>query len=73
MSSEPLCFDIPVSVDVEAVVALARAASTVILGIYNTEVGAWEVEAKADSSPLTRADREANAVICGATGSRRDT
>ena len=25
---------------------------------------AWQVEQKADSSPLTRADRDANAVIC---------
>jgi len=24
----------------------------------------WNVEMKADDSPLTRADREANAVIC---------
>ena len=28
------------------------------------ESGDWEVQAKADDSPLTRADREANAVIC---------
>jgi 3'-phosphoadenosine 5'-phosphosulfate (PAPS) 3'-phosphatase len=37
----------------------------VILQIYESEAGAWEVEQKADSSPLTRADREANALICG--------
>lgn len=29
-----------------------------------TQTEEWQVEQKADNSPLTRADREANAVIC---------
>jgi 3'(2'), 5'-bisphosphate nucleotidase len=62
------CLDIrlDVSIDVEAVIAAARAAGDVILGIYNGEAEQWQVEQKADNSPLTRADREANTVICGA-------
>lgn len=52
-------------VDVEAVIEAARAAGAVILGIYAQD-SQWEVEQKSDSSPLTRADREANALICGA-------
>jgi hypothetical protein len=65
-SAEPLSFAVAVSVDVEAVIAAARAASDVILRIYEGEREAWELQAKADNSPLTRADREANDVICGA-------
>ena len=30
------------------------------------DVSNWDVEIKGDSSPLTRADKEANAVICEA-------
>ena len=62
------CLDIrlDVSVDVEAVIAAARAAGDVILGIYNSEADQWQVEQKADNSPLTRADKEANTLICGA-------
>lgn len=30
------------------------------------DVSNWDVEVKGDSSPLTRADKEANAVICDA-------
>jgi 3'(2'), 5'-bisphosphate nucleotidase len=43
--------------------SIARAAGQKILEIYERKEG-WEVEAKADNSPLTRADREANTVIC---------
>ncbi len=55
-----------VSIDVEAVIATARGAGDVILAIYNGEADAWAVEQKADNSPLTRADKEANELICGA-------
>lgn len=70
MAAGPLAFDVHVSVDVEGVIAAARDASAVILRFYNDEAGAWEVEQKADSSPLTRADREANTLICGALAFR---
>ncbi|MEM9886733.1 MAG: 3'(2'),5'-bisphosphate nucleotidase CysQ [Bacteroidota bacterium] len=44
------------------VCTIAKAAGAVILDIYNT--ADFGVEQKADDSPLTRADREANKVIC---------
>ena len=51
-------------VDVEALIGAARDAGTAILAVYAQD-GQWEVEQKADNSPLTRADREANSLICG--------
>ena len=62
----PLPLALQFDVDVEAVIEAARAAGAVILGIYAQD-SQWEVEQKSDSSPLTRADREANALICGAS------
>lgn len=53
-------------VPIEEVIATAEAAGKAILGIYNGEASKWEVELKADNSPLTRADRDANAIICEA-------
>ncbi|GLC40835.1 hypothetical protein PLESTB_000017400 [Pleodorina starrii] len=53
-------------VPVEDVIATAQAAGRAILQIYNSEASTWEVQMKSDASPLTRADREANAVICQA-------
>lgn len=32
--------------------------------MHPPQAESWDVEHKADDSPLTRADREANAVIC---------
>eukprot|EP00887_Chlorella_sp_A99_P005986 scaffold27.g5986.t1 len=58
-----LSLDVSVSVSVQDVVAIAEQAATVILEVYQSQ-DSWEVEHKADASPLTRADREANAVIC---------
>lgn len=117
MSAAAEKFDVTVNVslDIEELIAVARAAGEKILGIYESErfvhlmpcaqltvfagaphacsqrtsfIGSaictltfsmatmrddsvfrretWEVEQKSDSSPLTRADREANALICGA-------
>ncbi len=43
--------------------AIARKAGAVIMNIYQNEAD-FQVEAKGDDSPLTRADREANALIC---------
>lgn len=51
-------------IDCQQVVAIARQACEAILKVYNSEAESWNVEHKADESPLTRADREANAVIC---------
>ena len=65
-SAAPLRFSVDVSVDVEGVIQAARDAAAVILAIYEGEASAWETEQKADSSPLTRADRDANTLICGA-------
>lgn len=50
-------------VDVSEVIAIAEAAGQVILEIYNDDTD-WEVTAKSDNSPLTKADKEANAFIC---------
>ncbi len=48
------------SVDIEKIVAACRAAGEEILDIYSRD---FEVESKADNSPLTEADKAANAVI----------
>ena len=36
------------------------------MNIYESDTSRWEVEIKADNSPVTVADREANRVICDA-------
>ncbi len=46
---------------------IVRDAGRVILDIYGDDED-WEVERKGDDSPLTRADRAANQVICTALG-----
>ena len=66
MMAAPYELRLDLSVDVEGVIKAARDAGAVILAIYHGEADAWAVEQKADSSPLTRADKEANALICGA-------
>jgi len=45
---------------------IAEKAGEAILDIYQDQNTSWEVEAKADDSPLTLADRRANALICEA-------
>jgi 3'(2'), 5'-bisphosphate nucleotidase len=47
----------------ERVIAIARDAGAAILGIYANEAD-FNVEKKSDDSPLTKADRAANTVIC---------
>lgn len=47
----------------ERVIAIARDAGAAILEIYANEAD-FNVEKKSDDSPLTRADRAANTVIC---------
>eukprot|EP00210_Caulerpa_lentillifera_P007191 g6881.t1 len=55
--------DIKQTVSVEKIVEIAEAAGEVILQIYGDDTD-WEVTCKADDSPLTRADKEANNIIC---------
>lgn len=62
MSSLSLSID--QQIPVAAVVAIAERAAEAILAVYNSDEVDWNVEMKADDSPLTRADQEANAVIC---------
>ena len=40
-------------------------AGQAIMEVYESPETDWEVERKADNSPLTLADRKAHAVICG--------
>ena len=51
------------SVDLDKIVVAARAAGEEILSVYSSD---FEVEFKADDSPLTTADKAANAVIMDA-------
>lgn len=62
----PHKFTIEQSVDVQDVVKIAEQAAEVIMKIYETPTEDWGVEAKADDSPLTLADQNANTVICEA-------
>lgn len=64
MSALALTLAIEQTIRCEDVVAIADAASEAILRVYNAGEEAWGVEAKADASPLTRADQDANDVIC---------
>jgi 3'(2'), 5'-bisphosphate nucleotidase len=47
----------------EKVIQIALEAGAAILDIYHKESN-WEIELKSDDSPLTLADRRANALIC---------
>lgn len=49
--------------EIDSVIRTAEAAGAAVMQIYKEE-SKWEVEIKADHSPLTRADREANHIIC---------
>lgn len=52
------------AVPVGPVVALAKAAGAAIMEVYNTPTADWGVQTKSDDSPLTKADLNANKVIC---------
>ncbi|MGB0430931.1 MAG: 3'(2'),5'-bisphosphate nucleotidase CysQ [Bacteroidia bacterium] len=54
------------SVDIQKVNAIAVDAGKAIMDIYNNENLDWNVEKKADNSPLTIADHASNKVICDA-------
>ncbi len=58
----PLCF----CCTAEDIIITAETAGRAIMNIYESDTSRWEVEIKADSSPVTVADREANRVICDA-------
>ncbi len=50
---------------IDEVIEIAKQAGDKILEVYN-DVDNFNVETKDDNSPLTRADREANKIICAA-------
>eukprot|EP00892_Ulva_mutabilis_P001875 jgi/Ulvmu1/11689/UM008_0099.1 len=50
--------------DVNRLIVIAEEAGKAIMKVY--EGDNWDVDHKADDSPLTRADREANQIICDA-------
>ncbi len=50
----------------QEVCRIAEKAGRAVLEIYRDPNADWEVEAKADDSPLTLADRQANRIICDA-------
>ncbi|HVY44340.1 MAG TPA: 3'(2'),5'-bisphosphate nucleotidase CysQ [Minicystis sp.] len=47
--------------EIERVIEIARAATAVVRGVYES---GFDVELKGPNDPVTRADREANALIC---------
>ena len=59
-----LSLSIEQAITAEAVVEIAQRAAQAILKVYDSKDEDWNVEMKADDSPLTRADRDANNVIC---------
>lgn len=56
----------PREIKIDEVISIARDAGTAILSVYHDEQQHWEVQSKADDSPLTLADQKANSVICEA-------
>ena len=50
-------------IPINAIIEIARAAGKKILEVYD-DIENFDVETKEDNSPLTRADREANDIIC---------
>lgn len=49
------------TLDIDALLMLAREAGRIIMTVYQSDD--WHLEAKADQSPVTRADKEANTYI----------
>eukprot|EP00640_Fibrocapsa_japonica_P003146 CAMPEP_0113934116 /NCGR_PEP_ID=MMETSP1339-20121228/1442_1 /TAXON_ID=94617 /ORGANISM="Fibrocapsa japonica" /LENGTH=323 /DNA_ID=CAMNT_0000935769 /DNA_START=88 /DNA_END=1059 /DNA_ORIENTATION=+ /assembly_acc=CAM_ASM_000762 len=52
------------TVKIDDVVEIARKASAAIMEVYESDVKDWDIKAKSDDSPLTKADLAANKVIC---------
>lgn len=61
LSSVVTQFSVEQRIDVRDVIRVAERAGDVIMKVYQ---GSMDVEYKSDDSPLTRADTEANEVIC---------
>ena len=59
-----------VEVRADVVVEIAKEAGRIIMDIYNTDVDKWDIVAKSDNSPLTRADLAANDYICAQLSER---
>lgn len=57
----------PKDVELEDILAIAREAAAVVMGVYST---AFAVEMKGPNDPVTRADREANELICARLATR---
>ena len=57
---------IALDIDVNHVISVAELAGQAIMDIYESEADAWDVNHKTDDSPLTKADTEANRIICSA-------
>lgn len=54
------------TVDVQELLSMIEEAGKKVMNIYNSDEENWEVSAKADDSPLTKADQTANQHICDA-------
>ena len=52
------------SISLSTIITIAHSAGAKILDIYNGNQSNWQVDRKADNSPLTIADRAANTEIC---------
>lgn len=57
---------ISTDLDVDYLISIAEKAGQAIMDIYKGDAANWDVDHKADDSPLTRADKEANKIICDA-------
>jgi 3'-phosphoadenosine 5'-phosphosulfate (PAPS) 3'-phosphatase len=54
------------SLDIGYLISVAERAGHAIMAIYEGDASNWDVNHKEDNSPLTRADKEANKIICDA-------
>ena len=60
------CLQITLELEVDHLIKIAEKAGQAIMNIYNGDATKWDVDHKSDDSPLTRADKEANQIICDA-------
>jgi len=52
--------------DIQLIQEIAREAGQAIMNVYEQPTANWQLEQKADDSPLTLADQRSNAIICQA-------
>jgi 3'(2'), 5'-bisphosphate nucleotidase len=57
---------INMELDVNYLISIAERAGQAIMDVYHGDTASWDVDHKSDDSPLTRADKEANKIICDA-------